>query len=100
MSKIRKSMAKIPIIPCPSSRLKKNSGKEKRLSNILTKGPYHLIRLIDGLHLPCTNALHFQVSTFAEETDMEILRIIIMPANGGLPDVGKDLDQVLVNEDP
>ena len=55
--------------------------------------------LVAGFHLPCRNAFHLQVAAFAEEADLEILGFIVMPSNGGLAVVGKDLDQVFVDKD-
>jgi hypothetical protein len=54
--------------------------------------------LKDRFHLPSGDTFHLQIAAFAEETDMEILRVIVMPANGGLAVVGKDLNQVLINK--
>ena len=54
--------------------------------------------LVNGFHLPCGDLLDLQITVFTEEADMDILRIVYMPANRGLPVVGKDLDQVLIDE--
>ena len=55
--------------------------------------------LVNGFHLPSGDTFHLQIATLGEQADMEILRIIVMPANRGLPVVGKDLDQMFVDED-
>ena len=54
--------------------------------------------LVNGFHLPGTNTFHFQIPAFTKQADVEILRIIDMPAYRGLAIVGKDLDQVLINK--
>ena len=53
----------------------------------------------DGFHLPALDLIHFNISAFAEQADAEFFGIISRRGDGRLAVVGKDLDQILVNED-
>ena len=58
-----------------------------------------LILFVDGFPSAKRDSLDLQVSTLTEQTNVKVIGIIVMPPHGGLTLVGKDLDQVLVDED-